>query len=149
MKAFNKVLGFASDPKIAPVLHELSHHGQVEYLVLTREDAARKRLRAVTDRGNECLIAIPRNEALSDGAVLELGERAVIVRMADERWLTLRPTDQSAALELGYSCGNLHWRVRFLPERIMVALEGPEEDYLARLQPLLVSGKVRKDHPYE
>lgn len=145
MKAFNKVLGFASDPKIAALLHELSHHGHVEYLVLSREDAARKRLRAITDKGNECLIAIPRNEALSDGAVLELGNKAVIVRMADEHWLTLRPRDQSAALELGYFCGNLHWRVRFLPERIMVALEGPEEDYLARLQPLFASGKARKE----
>jgi urease accessory protein len=145
LKAFNKVLGFASDPKIASVLHELSHHGRVEYLILGREDAARRRLRAFTDKGNECLIAIPRNEALRDGAVLELGNTALIVRMVDERWLTLLPRDQSAALELGYFCGNLHWRVRFLPERIMVALEGPEEDYLARLQPLFASGKARKE----
>jgi urease accessory protein len=148
MKAFNKVLGFANDPKIAPMLHELSHHGRVEYLVLSSEDAARKRLRAVTDKGNECLIAIPRNEVLGDGAVLELGHTAVIVRMADERWLSLRPRDQSAALELGYFCGNLHWRVRFVPDHIIIALEGPEEDYLARLESLLASGKAQKV-PYE
>lgn len=145
MRTFSKVLGFASDPRIASLLHELSHHDKVEYLVLSREDAARKRLRAVTDKGRECLIAIPRNEVLSEGAVLELGDRAVVVRMADERWLALRARDQSAALELGYFCGNLHWRVRFVPDRIMVALEGPEQDYLDRLQPMLTSGKAHRD----
>lgn len=145
MRTFSKVLGFASDPRIASLLHELSHHDKVEYLVLSREDAARKRLRAVTDKGRECLIAIPRNEVLSEGAVLELGDRAVVVRMADERWLALRARDQSAALELGYFCGNLHWRVRFVPDRIMVALEGPEQDYLDRLRPMLTSGKAHRD----
>jgi len=145
MKAFSKVLGFASDPQIASQLHDLSHNDKVEYLVLNREDAARKRLRAITDKGSECLIAIPRNEALSDGAVLELGDRALVVRMADERWLTLRARDQSAALELGYFCGNLHWRVRFLRDRILVALEGPEQDYLDRLQPLFASGRAFRD----
>jgi urease accessory protein len=145
MKAFNKVLGFASDPQIASQLHDLSHNDKVEYLVLNREDAPRKRLRAVTDKGSECLIAIPRNEALSDGAVLELGDRAVVVRMADERWLTLRARDQSAALELGYFCGNLHWRVRFVRDQILVALEGPEQDYLDRLQPLLSTGRAFHD----
>jgi urease accessory protein len=145
MKAFSKVLGFASDPQLAPLLHELSHQGKVEFLILCPEDAARKRLRAVTDKGNDCLIAIPRTETLSDGAVLALGETAVVVRIADERWLTLSARDTSAALELGYFCGNLHWRVRFLPERIMVALEGSEQDYLERLEPLLASGKASRD----
>jgi urease accessory protein len=144
MRTFNRVLGFASEPKIASLLHELSHQGQVEYLVLGREDAARKRLRAVTDKGTECLIAISRSETLADGAVLELGDAAVVVRMADDRWLALQARDQSAALELGYFCGNLHWRVRFIPDRILIALEGPEEDYLARLHPLLASGKARR-----
>jgi urease accessory protein len=145
MRAFNRILGFASDPQIAALLHELSHHDKVEYLMLDRDDAARKRLRAATDKGSECVIAIPRNETLSDGAVLELGDRAVVVRMADEFWLGLRARDQSAALELGYFCGNLHWRVKFLPERILVAVEGPEQDYLDRLEPLLASGKARRD----
>jgi urease accessory protein len=145
MKAFSKVLGFASDPQLAPLLHKLSHQGKVEFLILRPEDAARKRLRAVTDKGNDCLIAIPRTETLSDGAVLALGETAVVVRIADERWLTLSARDTSAALELGYFCGNLHWRVRFLPERIMVALEGSEQDYLERLEPLLASGKASRD----
>jgi urease accessory protein len=144
MRTFTRVLGFASEPKIASLLHELSHQGRVEYLVLDQDDAARKRLRTITDKGTECLIAIPRNESLADGAVLALDDAAVVVRMADERWLALEPRDRSAALELGYFCGNLHWRVRFIPDRILISLEGPEEDYLARLHHLLASGKAQR-----
>ena len=50
----------------------------------------------------------------------------------------------AAALELGYFAGNLHWRVRFEGERLLVALEGPEEDYLSRLKPFLDVGRARR-----
>jgi urease accessory protein len=64
--------------------------------------------------------------------------------MADQRWLPLEAPDETAALELGYFCGNLHWRVRFEKKRILVAMEGPQDSYLARLEPLLARGKARK-----
>jgi urease accessory protein len=54
------------------------------------------------------------------------------------------PIDTEAALELGYTVGNLHWRVRFTSGTLQVAREGPEEIYLDRLRPLLSSGRVRK-----
>jgi urease accessory protein len=116
----------------------------VESLLITREDALRKRLRATTDKGTECVIALPRDQKLEDGAILELGERAIIIRMADERWLALEPRAETEALELGYFCGNFHWRVKFKDNRILVALEGPEETYLERLQEMLSSGKARR-----
>ncbi len=64
--------------------------------------------------------------------------------MTEERWLALEPGDEATALELGYLCGNLHWRVRFADKRILIAMEGPEESYLARLQGVLSSGKARR-----
>ncbi len=70
--------------------------------------------------------------------------RAVVVRLAAERWLALAPRDSAAALELGYFAGNLHWRVRFAGERLLVALEGPEDDYLVRLKPFLDDGRARR-----
>ena len=140
-----EILGFASDPALAERLHLMSHAGRVEHLTLAQEDVHRRRLRASTDRGTECLIALPRDQALGDGAVLMLEEaRAVVVRLAEERWLALAPRDSAAALELGYFAGNLHWRVRFEGKRLLVALEGPEEDYLDRLQPFLEDGRVRR-----
>ena len=49
----------------------------------------------------------------------------------------------AAALELGYFCGNLHWRVRFEGALIKVALDGPRESYLARLAQHLEDGRAR------
>lgn len=143
-----EVLGFASDPALAERLHLLSHDGRVEQVTLAQDDVHRRRLRATTDKGTDCLIALPRDQALGDGAVLLLDEsRAVVVRLAEERWLALAPRDSAAALELGYFAGNLHWRVRFQGARLLVALEGREADYLARLQPFLDDGRARRlDH---
>lgn len=142
------IVGWAADPLIAGRLHELGHHGRVETLVLERRDILRHRLRARTDRGTECAIALPRDQRLGDGAVLALdGRRAVVVRMADETWLRLRPRDTGAAVELGYHAGNLHWRVRFDGADLLVAIEGPERLYLDRLAPLIADGRVRPiDH---
>jgi urease accessory protein len=144
MKTFTRVLGFASDPECAGHVHALSHKGRVEYVLLNREDALRKRLRATTDKGTECLIVIPRDQRLGDGAILELSDHAIVVRMTDERWLVLEPSSRASTLELGYFCGNLHWRVRFRDDCIHVALEGPEEDYLARLDHLISRGKTKQ-----
>jgi len=142
------VLGFASDSALAERLHALGHTGRVEHLVLAQEDVHRRRLRAQTDQGTDCLIALPRNQTLGDGAVLLLeSTRAIVVRLTEERWLTLAPRDSAAALELGYFAGNLHWRVRFVGARLLVALEGPEDDYLARLRPFLNDGRAERANP--
>ncbi|HIC72256.1 MAG TPA: urease accessory protein UreE, partial [Alphaproteobacteria bacterium] len=46
--------------------------------------------------------------------------------------------------ELGYFSGNLHWRVRFEGNELKIALEGPEETYLKRLQPFLETGRIQR-----
>lgn len=139
-----KVIGFASEPAIANRLHDLAHDGRVESLTLERGDTLRRRLRAITDRGTDCAVALPRDQQLSDGAVLVLDDdRAIVVHMAEEHWLDLVPRDRASALELGYFAGNLHWRVRFDGDCIRVALEGPEADYLVRLAPFLEGGRAR------
>ena len=139
----HRIVGSIHDAEVAERVHRLDHEGLVEYLTLERDDVHRRRLRARTDRETECLIALPRDLALHDGAVLALDEaRAIVVRLKVERWLTLSPRDEAAALELGYFAGNLHWRVRFEGPLLSIALEGPEKDYLARLEPLLRDGRA-------
>lgn len=141
----HRVIGNVRDAQLAERLHRLEHEGLVEYLTLARDDVYRRRLRACTDRATECLIALPREQALEDGAVIALNEaRAIVVRLEVEHWLTLAPRDEAAALELGYFAGNLHWRVRFAGPRLLIALEGPKDDYLARLEPLLRDGRARE-----
>ena len=82
----NRVIGYANDSGLSERLHQLDHKNQLERVVLQREDTQRRRLRVNTDRGTECLIAIPRDQWLSDGAVLLLEEsRAIVVRMFSKR----------------------------------------------------------------
>lgn len=139
-----EIIGYASDSDIADRLHQLGHDGNVEHITLQREDTLRRRLRVRSDRDTEYLIALPRDQQLSDGAVLLLEpERALVTRMVEEQWLRLLPSDMPSAVELGYFSGNLHWRVKFDGPELHVALEGPEGDYLARLQPFLQNQRVK------
>jgi urease accessory protein len=145
MLLIDRIIGNATDGHIAEVLHHVDHHGGVEYLTLSETDTRRHRLRAVTDRGTECAIALPRCERLANGAVLLLEHgRAVVVRMSQTPWLTLEARDAAAALELGYFAGNMHWKVEFDGERLRVALHGPVETYLERLAAFFDDGRVAR-----
>lgn len=143
MRLIDRIVGSRLDPEIADRLHHLDHHHAVDVLAIDNADLARRRLRSTTGKGEEVAIALPRDQILFDGAVLVLDpDRALVVRVGAERWLHLVPQDRAAALELGYHAGNLHWRVRFEGDVLLVALEGPPEEYLARLVELTGPGRV-------
>ena len=143
MLQISAILGSASAPEVRERLHALEHEGNVEHVLLSSRDIARRRLRATTDQGTSCAIALPRGERLYNGAVLLLdASRAVVVRVASESWLRLHPASAADAIRLGYHAGNLHWRVRFDGDDLLVALEGPEADYVARLAGLVEEGRV-------
>jgi urease accessory protein len=143
MLRLTQVLGTASEPHLAERLHALSHRGAVEYVTLRREDVSRRRLHVFTDRGTEGAIILDRNDPLSNGAVLLIeDDRAVVVKLEEAPWLALEPRDAAAALELGYFCGNMHWKVRFVGEYLHVSLQGPREDYIDRLLHLIADGRV-------
>jgi urease accessory protein len=143
MEVFSAILGAADAPEHHEALHRLSHAHAVDVLRLPRADLARRRLRTMTEGGRAVAIALPRSQTLFDGALLELtGNSALVVRVETERWLRLAPRDPAAALRVGYACGNLHWRVRFEGDHLLVALEGEEGLYLDRLAPILEAGDV-------
>ena len=144
MLRLTRILGNATEPEFAERLHTLEHDGRVETITLDAADTARKRLRVSTDKGTDCAVAIARSDRLANGAVLLLDDnRAVVVRMRETMWLALSPRDLAAALDLGYFCGNLHWRVRFEGAVLKVALDGPRETYIARLAQHLADGRAR------
>jgi urease accessory protein len=148
MLRLNRILGQASDPAFFDRLHDLQHHGRVERIVIGAEDAARHRLRVLTDAGTECAISLPRDQRLANGSVLWLEEdRAILVTMRDEEVLKLAPADAAAALELGYFAGNMHWAVRFQDTELHILLHGPAEAYLDRLDPLLSGGRIARVVP--
>jgi urease accessory protein len=143
MLRIEQVLGSRLDPALAERIHKLEHQGAVDLLTVAVADVARHRFRAITDGGEDVAIALPRDQQLFDGAVLVLEpDRAVVVRVAQQRWLRLQPRSIADAIELGYHAGNLHWRVRFAGEALLVAMEAPMDDYLARLGPLIDNNRV-------
>jgi len=143
MLRIESVLGSRVEAHLAEALHELEHHGAVDILPLPPGDVGRRRLRMRTRGGADLAISLPREQALFDGAVLLLEPaRAIIVRVDAERWLRLSPRSIADAVELGYHAGNLHWRVRFAGESLLVALEAPVDDYMARLGGMVTERRV-------
>lgn len=143
MLRIDRVLGSRVEAPFADALHDLEHRGVVDVLALAAADVPRRRLRAQTRGGEDLAISLPRDQALFDGAVLLLEPaRAIVVRVNTERWLRLSPRSIADAVELGYHAGNLHWRVRFAGESLLVALEAPVDDYVARLGALITDRRV-------
>ncbi len=143
MITVTEILGTASDPSFADRLHDLEHGNRVEILVVDRDDALRRRMRGKTDKGTDIAIALERSDQLVDGAVLLLNDtRAIVVRMTEERWLRVTPLNSDAALEAGYCAGNHHWRVKFEPGALLIAMQGPPQHYVTRLYHLLKTGHI-------
>jgi urease accessory protein len=143
MITITRILGTASEPRLADRLHHLEHHDRVETLVVGEEDSSRRRFRGKTDKGTDVAIALECSRELVDGAVLLLeDDRAIVVRKAEQRWLRLYPRDADAALEAGYCAGNHHWKVRFEPGALLIATQGSAEHYVDRLGDLVTSGRI-------
>jgi len=143
MRHVNELVGACTDPVLSERLHTLEHQNALEIVTIATGDLARRRLLVRTEAGEEVAIALPRDQKLFDGAVLVLEpDRAIVLRAAEQRWLRLSPRSADAALELGYHAGNLHWRVRFDGDDLLVAMEGPVHHYEARIETLLRSGRV-------
>jgi urease accessory protein len=143
MLRLHGILGRASDKAYAGRIHTLEHRGGIELLFVPPADAGRKRFRLTTDRGTDCAVSLDRDEELIDGALLHLdAERAIIARFGEQQVLRLKARDDASALKLGWHAGNLHWRVRFEGDCLVVLLDAPIETYRARIKPLLDGGEV-------
>lgn len=143
MVRIDSISGSLVDPAIERAVHQLDHEGLVEHVHIAQADLDRRRILARTDKGEEVAISLPRDQKLFDGAVLHLDPgRAIVVRAEAERWLRTSPASIEDALSLGYCAGNMHWRVRFEGTDLLIALHGPVETYLSRIQSLIGSGRV-------
>lgn len=143
MLRVESVIGNISEPDMAELVHRIGHHGQVEVLEVSGDDLERHRLMKTTRGGLTVAIALPRDQKLSDGAVLHLdNQRAVIVRAGEQRWLRLLPANTADALELGYHAGNLHWRVRFDGNMLLVAQDGDAKNYIDRIAHMVSERRV-------
>ena len=138
MLTVTKIVGPATEPSLADKLHRLEHDHCVETLLVERDDTLRRRLRAKPTRAPTSPSRSSKATGLADGAVLFLDEaRAIVLRVTQERWLRLQPRDADAALEARLLRRQHHWRVRYEPGALLVAMQGPAEHYLARLDHLI------------
>ena len=143
MLRLHGVIGHESDESIGARLHALGHRHGVECLYVPSEEAARKRFRLATDRGTDCAVSLDRDDELVDGALLYIDEsRAIVARFGEQRVWRLRAANAAAALKLGWNAGNLHWRVRFDGDCLVIPLERPFEEYRARVAALLDQGDI-------
>jgi len=146
MNIISDIIGPADQADLRDQLHKLDHAHAVDHLRLPRSELARRRFRGITDAGLEIAIALPRDRQLFDGAVLAIDETAaLVVRVETEEWLRFVACDAATALRLGYFAGNLHWRVRFEGEVLLIAVETEERVYLERLEPMLQAGDICRD----
>ena len=143
MLRIDNVVGSRLEPDLAERLHHLEHEGRIDILPVATADIARRRMMAQTTSGEAVAITLPRDQKLFDGAVLLMEEgRAIVVHVDAERWLRFQPRCIADAVELGYHAGNMHWRVRFAGEALLIALQAPVDDYLARLGSLAAPGRI-------
>ena len=143
MLRLHGIVGHASDPPFHARLHALEHHDGVELLFVPPQDAGRRRFRLATDRGTDCAVSLDRHEDLTDGAILYIDrEKAIVARFGRQRVWRLLPAHAAAALKLGWNAGNLHWRVRFEDDCLLILLDAPLADYRARIAHLLDEGDI-------
>jgi urease accessory protein len=143
MLRLHGIIGKETDPSYRAQLHRLEHHGGIELLFVPPDDAGRKRFRLATNRGTDCAVSLDRDEELMDGALLYIDrERAIIARFGEQAVWRLRPANEATAMKLGWNAGNLHWRVRFEGNCLVILLDGPLADYRARIVHLLNEGDI-------
>lgn len=143
MLRIDRVLGSRLETAFSEEIHRLEHRGALDVVNIPVADLARHRLLAMTRGGEELAIALPRHQKLFDGAVLLIDSaRAIVVRAATERWMRFEPRSIGDATELGYLAGNLHWRVRFRGEVLLVAVEGRPGDYTACLGEMISANRI-------
>ena len=142
MLRIDQVLGSRLDPAFAERIHEVEHQGAVDLLtvpapMLLGIAFARRRKAAPRSRSPCRAISICSTVPCSCSS-----PTMPLVRVAQERWLRLQPRSIADAIELGYHAGNLYWRVRFAGEALLVAMEAPMDDYLARIDALIRDRRV-------
>lgn len=144
MLKIDHIIGSVSDAALHDRIHDLEHAHAVDFLLLSRQDLSRRRFRSSTEKGCDIAISLARDEQLFDGAVLMLDQtNALVVKVEAEDWLRLTPRDQSSALQVGFHAGNLHWRVRFDGDDLLVAVERDLESYTDRIDTLINDGSVK------
>ena len=142
MMIVNEIIGLITDHDISNQLHDVSHHGVAEKIILSSADISRHRLKVKTNRGRDIAIQLPRNQHLQNGSVLHLAQdHAIWIEVDEPKYLSIKPSSIEVALELGYFAGNMHWPIRFKADVLQIQMQSHEAYYLERLSQF-IEGQV-------
>ena len=134
MKIYTSILGDIKDDKYQDHIHRCEHDQTLDLIEIKNTDVARRKFKAVSVKGYNVGIALPRNEKLCDGAILEYGNRySLVLRTQPEDWIQIQPKNKGVALRLGYFAGNLHWTVKFEKDILWVAQTQELQTYISRI----------------
>ena len=120
---------------------------RLERVVLTSEQLAKHRQRAVTDAGREVGITLAHGTLLRDGDVLHLEDGlAIVVEQAEEDLLRVRPRTPEQFGVIAYEVGNLH-RAAMIDAQSVTVLYEPAMEALARRLDAPFERVTAKFHP--
>ena len=85
-------------------------HGNYEYLLVSRTELEKKRMRKKTDHGTDVGIELAPGKGLHDGDILSGGEKTIIIKQIPEKVITVKFRDgkDEYLVLAGHIIGNMH-----------------------------------------
>ena len=107
---------------------------RVEKVVLDRERLSRPHQKIISETGETFALSLPHGEHLEPGSVLlEEGERIVVVELAPEDALVIRPADTMQWARAAYNTGNMHQAAFLREDCIVTPYDAVLESLMQRL----------------
>ncbi|MCA1010600.1 urease accessory protein UreE [Halobacillus halophilus] len=106
----------------------------IEYVYLDSEQLVKRIQRMKTDHGNEIGVRLSKNEELSDGDVLYMDEKnMVVISVKKDDVLVISPTTMQQMGDTAHQLGNRHLPAQFVGEDMIVQYDYLIEELLLDL----------------
>ena len=121
-----------------PVKHWPTEHA-AGTLTLDFDARHRRRIRLITDQGEDVLLDLPKAVAMADGDALQLEDgRLLMVQAAAEPVVEIRHSDPNQLMRLAWHLGNRHLPTEILDRVLRIRPDHVIEDMLHRFGAELV-----------
>ncbi|MGG3919818.1 urease accessory protein UreE [Parageobacillus thermoglucosidasius] len=114
------------------MLDKLPPH--IERVYLNSDDLVKRIQRVVTDHGTEIGIRLKETKELTDGDILWMDEKKmIVVSVLPDDLLVIRPTSMKQMGEIAHQLGNRHLPAQFEGEEMLVQYDYLVEEMLKQL----------------
>ncbi|WP_082232836.1 urease accessory protein UreE [Halobacillus massiliensis] len=106
----------------------------IEYVYLESDQLVKRIQRMKTDHGNEIGVRLSKNDELSDGDVLYMDEKnMVVISVKKDDVLVISPTSMQQMGDIAHQLGNRHLPAQFIGEEMIVQYDYLIEELLQEL----------------